>query len=414
MIITSIDLMDGKVVQLKRGKEKIIERDDPIEIAKEFDRYGEIAVIDINGAMNRGDNLEIIKEILKVGECRVGGGIRTVAKAKELITLGAKKIIVGSKIFESDRINCSFLKELSHTIGKNSIIVAIDAINQEIVTEGWRHMTGLNVFDVVKELKDCCSEFLFTCVEREGTLGGTDMETIKKLVKSAGRITVAGGISSIDEITEITGMGASVQIGMAIYTKKIDLTEAFIESLDWEKVGLIPTIVQDYKGQVLTLAYSSKDSLKKAFETKKMWYFSRSRNRLWMKGETSGNTQELLRMRSDCDGDALLATVKQNGFACHKGSYSCFGEKKFTLHELYEVVKDRIENPRTGSYTATLDDKLLKEKILEESREVVEAKTGDEITWEVADLTYFLTVLLAKKGVEMDDVLSELYRRRKK
>jgi phosphoribosyl-ATP pyrophosphohydrolase len=154
--------------------------------------------------------------------------------------------------------------------------------------------------------------------------------------------------------------------------------------------------------------------LKKAFETEKMWYFSRSRNRLWMKGETSGNTQELLRMRSDCDGDALLATVKQNGFACHKGSYSCFGEKKFTLHELYAVVKDRIENPRTGSYTATLDDKLLKEKILEESREVVEAKTGDEITWEVADLTYFLTVLLAKKGVEMDDVLSELYRRRKK
>ena len=373
-----------------------------------------MAVIDLDAAMEQGSNIELIKEILKFCECRVGGGIRDIETARELISLGAKKIIVGSKVFENDEINYDFLKELSIKIGKERIVVAIDSINKEIVTRGWKHKTGLQVFDVIRSIERYTNEFLFTCVEKEGLLQGTDVKTIKKLLKLTDKkITVAGGITSIDEIKELAKMGVNIQIGMAIYTGKIDPAEAFIESLNW-KEDIIPTIVQDKNGQILMLAYSNKESLRKTFESNKMWYFSRSRNRLWLKGETSTNVQDLIKIRTDCDRDTLLATVKQKGYACHEGTYSCFGDKKFNLYELYDTVKDRIENPKPGSYTSKLSFDLLKEKILEEAREVIEAKSRDEIIWEISDILYFLIVFLAKNGVEIDDILFELNRRRKK
>ncbi len=161
------------------------------------------------------------------------------------------------------------------------------------------------------------------------------------------------------------------------------------------------------------LAYSNRDSLRKAFEKGKMWYFSRSRNKLWMKGETSGNIQEPIRLRADGDRDALLATVKQQGVACHTGEYSCFGAKKFSLYELYEVVKDRIENPRPESYTAELTDDMLSDKILEEAKDLIEARDKDGIIREAADLIYFLKILLAKNGIKINDVFNELRRRRR-
>jgi phosphoribosyl-AMP cyclohydrolase / phosphoribosyl-ATP pyrophosphohydrolase len=414
MLIASIDIMNGKVVQLRQGFEKMLERDDALALAKEFDRYSEIAVIDLDAAMNKGDNTELIKQILKIGESRIGGGIRTVEKAKELLSWGAQKVIISSKAFEQDAVNHAFLEELSHAVGKNSIIIALDARNGSIVTHGWKHDTGLDLFHVIKELETYCSEFLFTCVEREGTMTGTDLRSAGELVKQTkNKITVAGGIHTLDEIRQCARMGTDIQIGMALYTGKITLTQGFIESLNWSK-GLIPTIAQDASGQVLMLAYSNKESLCKSFESGSMWYFSRSRNVLWRKGETSGNTQELIRMRTDCDQDALLVTVRQNGVACHTETYSCFGGKKFSLDELYQVIRERLTNPPAGSYTATLTDEKLAEKVLEEARELIEAREHDHIVWEAADVLYFTTVVLAKHNVGIDEVLHELRRRRKK
>jgi len=413
MIIPSIDLMNGKAVQLKQGKQKILERDNPIDLAKDFNRYNEIAVIDLDAAMGKGKNNDVVKQICSVADCRVGGGIRQPERARELISWGASKIIIGSKAFENNQINYKFLANLNSTVGRQQIIIAIDAYEGEIVTHAWKHKTGLKLFEVVKELEQYAAEFLYTCVEKEGGLQGTDLETIEKLRQiTTNQLTVAGGVTTMEEIRKLAKLEVDVQLGMALYTGKIKLDEAFIESLNW-KSELIPTITCNSDGQVLMLAYSNKASLFKSFETGRMWYFSRSRNQLWMKGETSGHVQALVKIRNDCDSDALLATVQQQGVACHLGSYSCFGNKKFSLSELYDVIKDRFENPRPGSYTATLTDKKVREKLLEEAEEVVIAKTKDEIIWEAADVLYFLTVILAKSGVEINEVLKELRRRRK-
>lgn len=412
MLIPSIDLMGNKVVQLRQGKEKILERDDALDRIREFDKFGETAVIDLDAALGRGGHQALIRELLKRGDCRVGGGIRDVATAKKLIGWGARKVIVGTKVFENDRVNRGFLSRLGAALGKDRIIIAIDARNGKILTRAWTRNTGLDLLKVVPELEPYCAEFLFTCVEKEGCLQGSDRILVQELVRTTrNQITVAGGITTGDEIRLLSRLGVNCQLGMALYTDRLTLADAFVETLDWDK-GLIPTIAQDETGQVLNLAFSNRVSLQKTFADNTMWYFSRSRNKLWRKGETSGNTQELIKIRADCDRDTLLARVRQKGKACHKETYSCFGGMNFSLAGLYAVVQDRLANPRPGSYTARLDDALLREKIREEAEEVTRAAARDEIIWEVADVLYFLTVLMAKNAVSYDDVVRELARRR--
>ena len=237
---------------------------------------------------------------------------------------------------------------------------------------------------------------------------------LKQITKN--KLTAAGGITTIEDIKKLETKGINSQIGMALYTGKIDLTTAFTNLLDFEKNnGLIPTIVQDKNNQVLMMAFSNKESLKTTFKTNKSTYYSRSRKRLWQKGETSKNTQEIIKIRYDCDRDTLLFTVKQKNIACHLGSYSCFGDKEFTLNQLYEIILDRIENPKADSYTSKIleDEKLIKEKIDEETKEVLNYTDKSNLIWEIADLTYFLMVLMAKKGITPIDIKNELWRRRK-
>lgn len=411
-MIASIDLMEGKAVGLLNGREKIFEAD-ALKLAGRFSKLFRLAVIDIDAAMGNGNNDALIKEILKIADCRVGGGIRSVERAKELLAYGAEKIIVGSKAFEGDRINEVFLKNLRDTVGRENVVIAMDCKDGIIQTEGWKHNTDLKVTEALHALEEYCSEFLFTDISRDGTLEGANIYELKDLLKrTKNTITVAGGVRCIEELKEINALGADAQVGIALYNGDIDLKEAFIETLNWSS-ELIPTVVQDVRGQVLMLAYSNKESLERTISSEEMWYFSRSREKLWKKGESSGNTQRLLKLRADCDRDTLLATVEQRGHACHLGSYSCFGAKNFMIKDLYNTVKDRIENPREGSYTATLDDIKVREKLLEEAGEIVEAKTKENMIWEAADVIYFLTALLAKENVAIDDVLFELRRRRR-
>ena len=407
MIIPSIDIMDGKAVQLKQGATKVLERENVFELAEYFSRFGEIAIIDLDAAMGKGDNLELIKQLVRKYPARVGGGIRTAQKAKELIAAGAKKVIIGTAASEG------LLSELP----KKNVIVAIDTKGGKVVTHGWLNSTEFKPEEYINKFDNYCSGYLYTIVEKEGMMGGTDIEAIKRIKQlTSNELTAAGGICTIDEIKEITEIGANCQLGMAIYTGKLDLAEAYCSLLKFDEKGLIPTIAQDVNSkQVLMMAYSNKESLAKTFKDGLATYFSRSRQALWTKGETSGNTQKVLNVKADCDKDTLLFTVEQTGVACHTGSYSCFGEKEFHIKDLIAVLKQRLEELPEGSFTTKLfkDEFYLKRKIMEEAFEVVNFEQGDGLGWEVADLTYFVLTFMVKNGIEIDDILANLASRRK-
>ena len=436
MVIASIDIQNGKVVQLRQGAELVLQRDDAPGLASEFDRYGEAAVIDLDAAMGKGTNIELIKPLLRKAECRVGGGIRSPEQAGELVSLGAKKIIIGSGAFRDPlqkdgfRVNAPFLEAVSKKIGRERLIAAVDARNSEIVVDGWKTPTGLNLIEAAKAVEPYASELLFTCVEREGTMSGMDFEPVRKLREAVNcRITIAGGVSTLNEIEEAAALGCDVQLGMALYTGKISLADSFIASLNWKKgqlfpgmeggrtpvFGMIPLIVQSPDGQALMTGFTDAEALAATFKSGNVCFRSRSRNKLWMKGETSGNTLKLIRLRADCDRDALLATAVPKGPVCHTGAWSCFSTgKNFTWDYLQDIINERLRNPVPGSYTAALDDELVREKIMEEAKELCEAKIHEEIVWEAADLIYFATVLMARGGVSVQDVFDELDRRHKK
>ena len=195
------------------------------------------------------------------------------------------------------------------------------------------------------------------------------------------------------------------------------IDNSLLNILDFKKgLGLIPTIVQDQNNTVLMLAYSSKESLKNTVLTRKATYFSRSRNKLWIKGEESGNSQEVKRINYDCDNDSLLFKVEQTGYACHTGTYSCFFDKDFSLNVLYDLINNRIEDSSVEeSYTKRLseDNNLLLSKIKEECLEVINFTDRNNLIWEIADLTYFVLVLMATQKINLLEIINELGRRRK-
>lgn len=428
MVIASIDLKDGKVVQLRQGKDLVLERDDPESLIAEFDRYGEVAVIDLDQALRnvKSDgttaNTPILKNLLRRGNVRVGGGIRDAKRAKELISLGAEKVIVGSAAFTlpdgSPGVNEEFLRSFSGAVGRDRVIVSVDARDGKIAVKGWTESAGIDVVEGARAVEPYCSELLFTCVEREGTMTGIDMGLVKRLREAVKcRLVVAGGVSTLDEVVALERLGCDVQLGMALYTGKVALKDAFVECLNWDKVDLVPVVAQADTGETLMVGYANREAFEKTFATGKLTFWSRTRSVLWTKGERSGNTLDVVRLRVDCDRDTVLATVRPNGPVCHTGAWTCFqttADRPYSLSYLQSVIADRFANPKPGSYTATLTPERVREKIEEEAEELIEAEGKDEVVWEVADLLYFMNVLMHREGVSWKDVLDELDRRHKK
>lgn len=405
MLIPPIDLMAGEAVQLIGGKERALSAGDPRPLAEKFGRVGEIAVIDLDAALGQGSNADTIKELLSVAKCRVGGGIRSVDAAIDWLDAGAHKVILGT----------AATPEVLGELPADRTIVALDSFDGEVVTHGWTKGTGARVEDKLAELRDFTSGFLLTFVEREGKMLGTDTETMKRYLAAAGdaRITFAGGIKSAEEIGMIHVLGADAQVGMALYTDEFSVADAIAATMRSDRAdGLWPTVVTNGRGQTLGLAYSNTESLNVSVETGDVHYWSRSRG-LWHKGATSGSTQRLLAVDSDCDDDTLRFTVSQDGRGfCHLDQTTCFGDLD-GLAELERVLVDRMHDAPEGSYTRRLldDPSLLAEKLTEETAELIEATDRGDVIHEAADVLFFVLTRLAAEGVSLHEVEAELDRR---
>lgn len=406
MIIPSIDLMDQQAVQLIGGKEKALDAGDPRPLATRFGRVGEIAVIDLDAALSQGSNADTIRDLLRLAPCRVGGGIRSVDAALLWLNAGARKVILGT----------AARPEILKQLPRERVIAALDAVHGEVVVEGWTEKTGHSVEERIEALRPYVGGFLITFVEREGRLQGIDLDQVARLVELAGdaRVTVAGGVSTPEEVAAIDKLGADAQVGMALYTGRFDLADALAASLRSDRDdGLWTTVVTDPHGVALGLAYSNLESLRTALNDGVGAYHSRSRGGLWIKGKTSGATQTLLSVDMDCDRDALRFTVRQNGPGfCHLDTHNCWGADR-GITALAQTLRGRLDHAPAGSYTRRLldDPTLLRAKLIEEVHELMEATDPAHVAEECADVLYFALTAMTRGGASLEDVEAAFDRR---
>lgn len=406
MIIPSIDIQDGAAVQLVGGRDKALDAGDPHEVAKRFAIAGPMAIIDLDAAMGTGENTALIESLVAKHRCRVGGGIRSVEAAQRWLDLGAEQVILGT----------AARPEILQHLPKERVIAALDAIDGEVVVEGWKTRTGSSITQRMRELEPYVGGFLVTFVEREGRLGGTDLDRVRRLVQFAGeaRITIAGGVTEPAEIRALDRLGCDAQVGMALYTDRLSLGEAVWAPMRTDRSdGLMATVVTDEHGVALGLCWSSKESLLEAVRSRRGVYWSRSRKALWVKGETSGATQRLLRIEADCDRDAFRFTVRQEGSGfCHRDTRTCWGDDR-GLPALDRTLAARAGSAPDGSYTRRLfeDPALLAAKLREEAEELIAADTRPDVIHETADVLYFAMVSAAARGVRLEEVTAELDRR---
>jgi phosphoribosylformimino-5-aminoimidazole carboxamide ribotide isomerase len=226
MIIPCIDLMDGKVVQLVQGREKALEADGPLVMLDKFKAFPEIQVIDLDAAMSRGSNDDLVRLVASHAKSRVGGGVRSVERAKALIEQGAHKVIVGTAAFQNNGVNEGFLRSLIDAIGRDRLIVALDSKAGRIVIKGWYESTDLQAEQVLEKLEPYCSGVLCTYVDKEGMMQGTDLNWFRRLRAATSLdITAAGGITTLDEVRALLAMNVHAALGMAVYTGRLDLAE---------------------------------------------------------------------------------------------------------------------------------------------------------------------------------------------
>jgi len=220
MIIPCIDLMGGKVVQLVQGREKFLELPDPLAVLEKFAAYPQIQVIDLDGALGRGDHSDIIRQLCQRKPCRVGGGIRTVEKAVQTVQGGAHKVIVGSSAFTPCGINAEFLRSLLAVVPREKLMVAVDCLGDRVAIRGWRETLPLTSAQALAQLDPYCSEFLCTYIDAEGQLQGTNLAWFRSL-RSVTQlpITAAGGITTDAEMNALEEMRMNAALGMAIYQK---------------------------------------------------------------------------------------------------------------------------------------------------------------------------------------------------
>jgi len=342
IILPAIDIMDGKCVRLVQGDygtaSKVAEN--PVETAKYFYDCGAeyIHMVDLDGAkFGSPKNAEIFTEVAKRVNIPIelGGGIRNMQTVGYYLNNGISRVILGSAILNDKK----FAEEAVLKYGEK-IAVGIDAKNRKVKTSGWLVENEVDFVELAKEMARIgVKNIIYTDISKDGMLSGVNFEHCKELknaLPSDVNITASGGVRNIDDILQLCSLDIyGVICGKSIYSGTLDLKEAVktARSYNEKKIlgnsELIPAIIQDYEnGEVLMLGYMNEESLGLTLETKRVWFYSRHRQKLWNKGETSGHFQNVKEIYYDCEPEyALLIKVEQIGAACHTGNRSCFFNK---------------------------------------------------------------------------------------
>ena len=224
MLIPSIDLQNGSVVQLVQGEKLAIRAEDAEPWIRKFSRFPRVQLIDLDAAMGQGDNSAIVSSICGRLPCRVGGGIRSVERARAVLGAGAHAVIASSALFRDGGVDVEFAKTLADAVGPERVIAAVDSKGGHVVIHGWKTSLPITAVEAVKALEPYCGEFLYTHVDLEGLMQGTSMPAIMAVRNATSRrVTAAGGITTWKEIDELDAAGCDAVVGMAIYTGQLPL-----------------------------------------------------------------------------------------------------------------------------------------------------------------------------------------------
>lgn len=219
MLIPSIDLMDGKIVQLVQGEKKALEFTDFEYWIKRFERYPLVQVVDLDAAMHKGSNLEAVTQLTQRLPCQVGGGIATAAIARQVLQAGAHRVIIGSALFPDGKVDANFAAELLGEFGIQKLVFSVDSKHGRIAVRGWKDSVALSAMDAVAELEPYCGAFLYTHIDTEGMMTGFPAPVARELRAATKRqLIVAGGIRSLDEVAALDALGCDAVVGMALYS----------------------------------------------------------------------------------------------------------------------------------------------------------------------------------------------------
>ncbi len=230
MFIPAIDLKGGQVVQLVQGRDTALASDDVFEWVRRFAKYPRVQLIDLDGALESGANDALVRQICAHLPCRVGGGIRTIERARSLLDAGARQVIVSSALFHEGRVNRAFAAALADAVGVDRVIGAVDSFRGKVVIRGWTEATALSAVEAVGELEPYCAEFLYTHVDTEGLMRGIDMAAVRAVRDATSRpLTAAGGITTREEVLALDALGVDAVIGMAVYTGTLSLDDPALQ-----------------------------------------------------------------------------------------------------------------------------------------------------------------------------------------
>jgi phosphoribosylformimino-5-aminoimidazole carboxamide ribotide isomerase len=222
VLIPSIDLMEGKVVQLVQGSRKALEFDNLQEWIERFRKYSLVQVIDLDAAMGRGNNTALVTEIAGQLSCQVGGGIRSIDSARAMLEIGVKRVILGSSLVLDGKINLPFASELSNQLSPEKLVFAIDSRSGYVCIKGWQQSTAIKAAEMIRALEPYCSAFLYTHIDTEGMLQGLPFKVVRDLcTQTSRRVIAAGGIRNQEEIDALNAIGVDAVVGMAIYRNLI-------------------------------------------------------------------------------------------------------------------------------------------------------------------------------------------------